>query len=74
MDLTHVGKWLIGLGIAFAAFGAILVVSGRFTGGRPLPGDISLHRGGIIFYLPITTCLLVIIILSLLLSVIVRKH
>jgi hypothetical protein len=54
---------LIGLGLFIAAIGVVMwlgVPIGR------LPGDIVIKRGGFTFYLPITTCILVSVVLTLL--------
>lgn len=54
-------------------FGIILLVAGllwpwlRKAGLGRLPGDIVIERGNFVFYLPITTSLVVSILLSLLL-------
>jgi len=51
--------------------GAVLWIVGKLgSGGRLLPGDIVIQRPGFVFYLPLATCLLV-IILSVILVLIV---
>jgi hypothetical protein len=66
--LRDFGRVLLFLGLAIAAVGAFLYFSGRlpFRLGR-LPGDI-VHRGEhSTFYFPLTTSLLVSVVLSFLL-------
>jgi hypothetical protein len=65
------------LGKMLVIFGAIIVVIGilLWSGiGKNwighLPGDIHFRRGNFTFYFPIVTCIL----LSLLLSFLLRKH
>jgi len=60
------GKLLVMLGLLIAAAGAWLW-SGRGFGwlGR-LPGDISYQSGDFRFYFPVTTCVLVSVVLTLL--------
>jgi hypothetical protein len=60
------GKFLVMIGIVIAAAGAWLW-SGRGFGwlGR-LPGDISYQKGNFGFYFPLTTCILLSLILTLL--------
>lgn len=53
--------------VAFlAAVSVLTFASVRFGFGR-LPGDIIVDRGGVVVYLPITTSILVSLLLSLLL-------
>jgi len=60
------GKLLFIIGLAAALLGAWLW-SGRGLGwlGR-LPGDISYQNGDFRFYFPVTTCILVSVVLTLL--------
>ena len=62
------GKILIISGIVFVAAGVIVVLLERVQSGKflfRLPGDIFVQRGNWSFYFPITTCILVSIILSI---------
>jgi heme/copper-type cytochrome/quinol oxidase subunit 2 len=69
MDLTALGKILLGLGGVLLLLGAALLFAGRLSGagaiGR-LPGDILIKRDNFTFYFPIATGILVSIVLSLL--------
>ena len=57
--------------------GLVLVVVGLlvqfFPGLGRLPGDIRIERPGFSFYLPITTCLLASVVLSLVLHLLSRR-
>lgn len=55
------GRWLILVGVLLAGAG-VLVQLGIPLG--RLPGDLVIRRGNATFYLPITTCVLVSIVLS----------
>ncbi len=62
-------KFLIVLGLAVAAIGAAMwlgVPLGR------LPGDIVVRRGAFSFYFPLTTCVLVSVVLTVLFSLLRR--
>jgi len=61
-----VGRSLIIVGLVIAAIG--LVVMAGVPLGR-LPGDIIWRRGQTTVYLPIVTCLVVSIVLSLILAI-----
>ncbi|MFA0730784.1 MAG: hypothetical protein LKKZDAJK_001738 [Candidatus Fervidibacter sp.] len=63
------GKILIGMGILLVVFGLIVLAAGKLGGlWKPLPGDIVVRRGNFTFYAPITTSLLLSLILSALLT------
>jgi hypothetical protein len=76
MDLSGLGKLLLGLGGLLLLIGALLVFGGRLPGigvlGR-LPGDIFIKRDNFSFYFPLTTSLLISIILSLMLWLFFRR-
>ena len=76
MDLSGLGKLLLGLGGLLLLIGALLVFGGRLPGigvlGR-LPGDIFIKRDNFSFYFPLTTSVLISIILSLMLWLIFRR-
>jgi hypothetical protein len=63
-----IGRTLIVIGLAVAAIGVLLTFAGRlpFKLGR-LPGDIYIHGKNSTFYFPLTTCILLSAILSLVL-------
>jgi hypothetical protein len=60
-----VGKWLVVIGL-LVAFTGLLVMVGVPLG--RLPGDISYRRGNTSFYFPLTTSILVSVVLTLLLA------
>jgi hypothetical protein len=62
--MVELGKLLIVLGGMVVIVGGLILFSGRLHLGH-LPGDIVYHSGRTTFYLPLGTCLLVSIILSL---------
>ena len=67
-----IGRVLIGIGLALALVGGVLVVVERFTGGRGLPGDITWGRGNVRAYFPLGTMLLVSLVLTVVLNVVLR--
>ena len=58
--------WLIGLGAALIALGVAWPWLAKLGLGR-LPGDITIEREGFSFYFPLTTGIVVSIVLSLVL-------
>jgi hypothetical protein len=64
--LPLLGKLLVITGLVIAAMGLLLLVSPKIPWFGKLPGDIIVVRERFSFYLPITTCIIVSIILSVL--------
>jgi Protein of unknown function (DUF2905) len=65
------GRYALGVIGFLGVVGALTFASLRFGLGR-LPGDIVIDRGSFYFYLPITTSILVSLLLSLVLWLISR--
>ena len=66
--MAEIGKSIIFFGIIIVVIGLILLFSDRlpFNLGR-LPGDIAIKKENFSFYFPITTSVLISIVLSLIL-------
>ena len=60
------GKMLILVGVLIIVIGLLLLVGERIPWIGKLPGDIIIKRERFSFYFPITTCILISIILTLL--------
>ena len=76
MDLSVLGRLLLGLGVAIAALGALLLLLPRIPGldrlGR-LPGDIVIERGATTIAIPLATSILLSIVLTVLLNLVLRR-
>jgi len=59
-------KWLITLGLILLATGMLWPLLSRLGLGH-LPGDIRIERNGKVFYFPLTTSIIVSLVLSLVL-------
>lgn len=69
--MPAIGKYLVILGLAVAALGAVFWLAGGrgwFDWLGRLPGDIRVEKQGGGFYFPVTTCILISIALSLLMA------
>jgi len=65
--MQELGRLLCVIGVLVAAVGLFIwKLGGKLPLGR-LPGDLSIQRPGVSFYFPITTCILLSILLSLIL-------
>jgi hypothetical protein len=67
------GRFLIVAGVLLVVAGLVVTYAGKvpIRLGR-LPGDIAFHRRNTSFYFPITTCILVSLVLSLVMWVLRR--
>ncbi len=63
------GKSLVVVGLVVAAIGALMMAG--FPLGR-LPGDMTVRRGAFTFYFPLTSSILVSVVLTLVLSLLRR--
>jgi hypothetical protein len=71
METSHLGKWLIFVGLGILALGILLFFGGKL--GMPmgkLPGDISMHKEKFSLHFPIATSIILSILLTLILNLI----
>jgi hypothetical protein len=64
-----IGKWLIVMGLMLCGIGVLVLVLGKFGLFR-LPGDVSVGGKNWHVFVPITSCLLISAVLTLLLWII----
>jgi hypothetical protein len=64
--MGDIGRALMLLGAAVFVLGAALALAGKLPWFGRLPGDIVVERGPVTFYLPLATCVLLSLVLSLL--------
>jgi hypothetical protein len=64
--MREIGKLVFIAGLVMAAAGLLLWKTGGFGGMGRLPGDLSVQRPGYSFYFPLTTCIVISIVLTLL--------
>ncbi len=70
--MAELGKWLVVTGLLIVAAGlAIWFVPGAPWLGR-LPGDLTFERDGVRIFLPIGSCLLVSVVISLAIQILSR--
>jgi len=70
-DRSPMSRFLIIVGLALVVVGMLWPWLRRFGLGR-LPGDILMQRGNFTVYVPITTCLVVSIVISVIVRLIDR--
>jgi len=72
-SVGSIGKLLMLVGVVLLVLGAVLTFIGRIPGVGRLPGDIVIKRGNFTFFFPVTTCIILSIILSLLFALFSRR-
>jgi len=72
-EMDSLGKMLILLGLVLALLGGLLLLAGRIPFLGRLPGDIIIRRENWSFYFPLTTSIVISILLTLLLSLFSRR-
>ncbi len=65
--MAELGKFLIVLGIITLGLGVLFLFWGKIPYIGRLPGDIVIKKGNFVFYFPLTTSIIVSIVLSLIL-------
>ncbi len=67
--MTQVGKIILLVGLGLIVLGAIVWVLGKL-GFRGLPGDIRYESDKVRIYVPIVTCLVISVVLTVVVSVV----
>jgi hypothetical protein len=71
MEISSLGKILIGMGVLLVLVGVAVTVGSRFGLGQ-LPGDVSWRRGNTSIYFPIVTSIVLSIVLTVVLNLLAR--
>ena len=72
--LEPVGRALVVIGLFITVLGAVMLLTPRVPWLGRLPGDLVIQRDGLTIYLPITTMIIVSLVLSVVLNVIGRNR
>ena len=72
MNLSDIGRLLIGAGVVIAIIGVVFVAGGRLGLGR-LPGDFRFGSGNVRVYVPLATSIVLSIIATILLNLFLRR-
>lgn len=73
LDLSSIAKVVIFAGVLITAMGIFFLFSDKIPWLGNLPGDIYIQKKNFSVYLPITTCIIISIILSLIFYFITRR-
>ena len=69
----QIGKMLVVFGLVFIVIGILLTSLGKVPGVGKLPGDIYIKKENFSFFFPITSCIVISVILSILFWVFNKK-
>lgn len=71
--MNEIGKLILGVGLALAVIGAVLILAGRvgIPMGR-LPGDFVYRGKHATVYFPLVTCIVISVVLTMIIYVISR--
>jgi NAD/NADP transhydrogenase beta subunit len=69
----NAGKILIFFGIIMILTGIFLFFAGKFVSFGKLPGDILIREKKFTFYFPVTTCILISLLLSIIAYFVSRR-
>ena len=71
--MNDFAKTLIFFGVVLLVAGLLVGLLGKVPGIGRLPGDIYLRKGNLTFYFPLTTCLLLSFLLTLMFTIFGRR-
>ena len=71
--MKEFGTYIIIFGIFLVIIGGLLVFSNKIPLLGKLPGDILIKKKNFSFYFPITTCIILSIILSIIIRIFFKK-
>ena len=71
-DFSNLGKFIALAGAALLILGGLLWLMGKAPFLGNLPGDIRVQRGNVSCFFPLTTMLIVSVLLSLVLNIVIR--
>ena len=71
--INGIGRLLIFTGVILVVIGAVILLANKFPWIGKLPGDIYIQKKNFTFYFPITTCILISAIVSLVILFLGRR-
>ncbi|MCR4336697.1 MAG: DUF2905 domain-containing protein [Candidatus Omnitrophica bacterium] len=71
--MTDLAKILIVVGAMIISMGLVLLLVGKIPGVGKLPGDFFVKKDNFIFYVPLTTCIILSLLLSFILWIFNRR-
>ena len=73
MDTAETGKILVLSGLLLILLGAVFLLSGKIPFLERLPGDIHIQKPGFNLHIPIVTCFVLSILLTVILNFFLKR-
>ena len=73
MAVESLGRMILYIGIILVLIGGFFILMGKVPWFGRLPGDIIYRREGLTIFIPITTMILISLVLTLLLNIVWRR-
>jgi hypothetical protein len=73
MAIESLGKTFLYFGIVLVLIGGFFILMSKLPWFGRLPGDLVFRREGLTLYLPVTTMILVSLVLTLLINIVWRR-
>ena len=73
MSIESIGKFLLIAGVIFVIVGVFLAYGPKIPFLGKLPGDIYIKRDNFSFYFPVTTCILISVVITFILRLSGKK-
>jgi hypothetical protein len=71
--VESIARYLIVFGLVLVALGGILLLAGKIPWLGRLPGDFAYKGKRVTFYFPLTTCIILSVLLTILLNIFFRR-
>lgn len=72
MDISDIGRWLVGIGVVLAIVGVAFLAGGALGLGR-LPGDLTFGSDRVRVYVPLATCIVISIVATIVANLFLRR-
>jgi hypothetical protein len=72
MDFSNLGKFIALAGAALLVLGGLIWLMGKVPFLGNLPGDLRLQRGNVSCFFPLTTMIILSVLLTLVLNIVIR--
>ena len=69
---SGVGKFLIIAGVFLILFGLLFIFWERIPFLGKLPGDLMIQRGSFRLFIPVVTCIIISLVLTILINIVLR--
>ncbi len=74
IDLSTIGKVFLVLGMFLVGLGGLLLLFGHLPYLGRLPGDINIQRKGLNIYIPLASCVVLSVILTIIVNLFLRRR